>query len=45
MVVSLIPMGKLIQAEGIAETVLFLASEQARMMASQGIKVSDGKTI
>ena len=42
-VVPLIPMGKLIQPEDIAETVLFLASEQARMITGQVIKVSGGK--
>lgn len=44
-VISLIPMGKLIQPEDIAETVLFLASEQARMITGQVIKVSGGKAI
>ena len=44
-VVPLIPMGKLIQAEDIAETILFLASEQARMITGQVIKVSGGKAI
>lgn len=44
-VVPLIPMGKLIQPEDIAETVLFLASEQARMITGQVIKVSGGKAI
>ena len=39
-VVPLIPMGKLIQPEDIAETILFLASEQARMLTGQVIKVS-----
>ena len=42
-VVPLIPMGKLIQPEDIAETVLFLASEQAKMITGQVIKVSGGK--
>ena len=31
-------MGKLIQPEDIAETILFLASEQARMLTGQVIK-------
>lgn len=44
-VVSLIPMGKLIQPEDIAETVLFLASSQAKMITGQVIKVSGGKAI
>ena len=44
-VVPLIPMGKLIQPEDIAETVLFLASEQAKMITGQVIKVSGGKAI
>lgn len=39
-VIPLIPMGKLIQPEDIAETILFLASEQARMLTGQVIKVS-----
>jgi len=44
-VVPLIPMGKLIQPEDIAETILFLASKQARMITGQVIKVSGGKTL
>ena len=44
-VIPLIPMGKLIQPEDIAETVLFLASEQAKMITGQVIKVSGGKAI
>ena len=44
-VVTLIPMGKLIQPEDIADTVLFLASEQARMITGQVIKVSGGKAL
>lgn len=39
-VIPLIPMGKLIQPEDIADTILFLASEQARMLTGQVIKVS-----
>ena len=42
-VVPLIPMGKLISPEDIAETILFLASEQAKMITGQVIKVSGGK--
>ena len=44
-VVPLIPMGKLIQPKDIAETILFLVSEQARMITGQVIKVSGGKAI
>jgi len=42
-VVPLIPMGKLITPEDIAKTILFLSSEQARMITGQVIKVSGGK--
>lgn len=41
----LIPMGQLIQPEDIAETILFLASQQARMLTGQVIKVSGGKAL
>ena len=44
-VVPMIPMGKLIQPEDIAETILFLASEQARMITGQVIKVSGGHAL
>ena len=44
-VVPLIPMGKLITPEDIAETILFLSSEQARMITGQVIKVSGGKAL
>ena len=44
-VVPLIPMRALIQPEDIAETILFLASEQARMITGQVVKVSGGKAI
>ena len=44
-VVPLIPLGKLIQPEDIAETILFLASEQARMLTGQVIKVSGGHAL
>ena len=44
-VVPLIPMGELIQPQDIAETVLFLASEQARMLTGQVIKVSGGHAL
>ena len=45
LVVPLIPMGKLIEPQDIAETILFLASEQARMLTGQVIKVSGGHAI
>ena len=44
-VVPLIPMGKLIMPEDIAETILFLASNQAKMITGQVIRVSGGKAI
>ena len=44
-VIPLIPMGKLIQPEDIAETILFLASEQAAMVTGQVIKVSGGHAL
>lgn len=44
-VIPLIPMGKLILPADIAETILFLASEQARMLTGQVIKVSGGKAL
>ena len=44
-VIPLIPMGQLIQPQDIAETVLFLASEKARMITGQVIKVSGGKAL
>ena len=44
-VTPLIPMGNLIQPQDIAETILFLASEQARMIMGQVIKVSGGKAL
>ena len=44
-VIPLIPMEKLIHPEDIAETILFLASEQARMITGQVIKVSGGKAL
>ena len=44
-VLPLIPMGKLIAPEDIAETILFLASEQARMLTGQVIKVSGGHAL
>ena len=44
-VIPMIPMGKLIQPEDIAETILFFASEQAKMVTGQVIKVSGGKAL
>ncbi len=44
-VVPLIPMGKLIQPEDVAETILFLAGEQAGMITGQVIKVSGGHAL
>lgn len=44
-VLPLIPMGKLISPEDIAETILFLSSEQAKMITGQVIKVSGGHAI
>ena len=44
-VIPLIPIGKLIQPEDIAQTILFLASEQARMLTGQVIKVSGGHAL
>ena len=44
-VIPLIPMKNLIQPKDIAETILFLTSEQARMITGQVIKVSGGKAL
>ena len=44
-VIPMIPMGQLIQPQDIAETILFLASEQARFVTGQVIKVSGGKAL
>ena len=44
-VVPLIPMKSLISPEDIAETILFLSSNQARMLTGQVIKVSGGHAI
>ncbi|MCR4600873.1 MAG: SDR family oxidoreductase [Clostridia bacterium] len=44
-VVPLIPMGKLIQPEDIADTILFLAGEKAGMLTGQVIKVSGGHAL
>ena len=45
LVVPQIPMGRLIQPEDIANTILFLASEQAGMVTGQVIKVSGGHAL
>ena len=44
-VLPMIPMEKLIEPEDIAETILFLASEQARMLTGQVVKVSGGHAL
>ena len=44
-VLPIIPMGKLIQPQDIAEAILFLSSEQARMITGQVIKVSGGHAL
>lgn len=44
-IIPIIPMGKLIQPEDIADTVLFLASERARFLTGQVIKVSGGHAL
>ena len=44
-VIPLIPMRKLIAPEDIAEAILFLSSEQARMITGQVIKVSGGHAL
>ncbi|MBO4897159.1 MAG: SDR family oxidoreductase [Clostridia bacterium] len=44
-VVPLIPMGKLIGPDDIADTILFLASEKAKMLTGQVIKVSGGHAL
>ena len=44
-VIPLIPMGKLIRPEDIADTILFLASEKAGMLTGQVIKVSGGHAL
>ena len=44
-VVPIIPMGKLIQPEDIADAILFLASEKASMITGQVIKVSGGHAL
>jgi 3-oxoacyl-[acyl-carrier protein] reductase len=44
-IIPIIPMGQLIQPEDIADTILFLASEKARMLTGQVIKVSGGHAL
>ena len=44
-VLPLIPMGQLIRPEDIVDTILFLASEKARMLTGQVIKVSGGHAL
>ena len=44
-VLPVIPMGKLIRPEEIADTILFLASEKAGMLTGQVIKVSGGHAL
>ena len=44
-VVKIIPIGELIQPEDIADTILFLASDKARMLTGQVIKVSGGHAL
>ena len=44
-VIPIIPMGKLIQPEDIADAILFLSSEKARMLTGQVIKVSGGHAL
>ena len=44
-VLPVIPMGKLIQPEDIAETILFLSSEQSQMLTGQVLKVSGGHAL
>ena len=44
-VIPLIPLGKLIRPEDIADTILFLASDKAGMLTGQVIKVSGGHAL
>ena len=44
-VLPIIPMGKLIQPEDIAQTILFLSSNQAQILTGQVIKVSGGHAL
>ena len=44
-VIPIIPMGKLIEPDDIAETILFLSSQQSGMLTGQVIKVSGGHAL
>ena len=44
-VLPIIPLGQLIQPEDIADTILFLANKQAKMLTGQIIKVSGGHAL
>ena len=44
-VIPIIPMGQLIQPEDIADTILFLSSEKAKLLTGQVIKVSGGHAL
>ena len=44
-VVPIIPLSQLIQPEDIADTIIFLASRQAKMITGQVIKVSGGHAL
>ncbi len=44
-IIPLIPMGKLIQPEDIADSILFLSSKKAKMLTGQVIKVSGGHAL
>ena len=44
-VVPLIPMGQLVEPRDIAQTILFLASDRAKMLTGQVIKVSGGHAL
>ena len=44
-VLPIIPMGKLIQPEDIADAILFLSSDKSRMLTGQVIKVSGGHAL
>ena len=44
-VLPLIPMGELINPENVADTILFLASDKAKMITGQVIKVSGGHAL
>ncbi|MBQ6426461.1 MAG: SDR family oxidoreductase [Clostridia bacterium] len=44
-IVPIIPMGQLIRPEDIADTILFLASQRARFLTGQVIKVSGGHAL